>query len=61
MKYKPIVSFGARVTVVLNEDPWKLMVDVITVVEFRGELTVCIRVSSDCLYIGLKLVLSVNT
>jgi hypothetical protein len=32
------VSLGPRITVVLKEDPWKLMAEeVITVVELRGE------------------------
>ena len=32
------VSFGARMTVVLKDDPWKLMTDeVITLVKLAGE------------------------
>jgi hypothetical protein len=44
-----IVSFGARMTVVLNEDPWKLITEeVSTVVELSGEIDRCKRVSSGC-------------
>jgi hypothetical protein len=36
-------------TVVLNEDPWKLIAEeVITVVELIGEYEVCTRVNSGC-------------
>jgi hypothetical protein len=49
-------------TVVLKEDPWKLMAEeVITVVELRGEYDVCTRVSSGCLYVKANIVLSVST
>ena len=49
-------------TVVLKEDPWKLMAEeVITVVELIGEYAVCTRVSSGCWYVKAKTVLSVST
>jgi hypothetical protein len=56
------VSFAARITVVLKEDPWKLITDEVrTVVKLAGEYDVCTRVSSGCWYAKSKNVLSVNT
>ena len=43
------MSFGARITVVLKEEPWKLMTeDVSTLVELTGENERCKRVISGC-------------
>ena len=56
------MSLGARMTVVLKDDPWKLMTEeVITVVELAGEYVVWTRVSSGCWYDKSKNVLSVKT
>jgi hypothetical protein len=43
------VSLGARITVVLKEDPWKLITEEVrTGVELSGEKDRCRRVSSGC-------------
>ena len=56
------VSFAARITVVLKDDPWKLITEEVrTAVELAGEYDVCIRVSSGCWNVKSKKVLSVNT
>ena len=56
------MSFAARITVVLKEDPWKLIAEeVITVVELMGEYDVCTMVKSGCLYVNANTVLSVIT
>jgi hypothetical protein len=56
------VSFAARITVVLKEDPWKLIAeDFITVVELTGEYDVCTRVNSGCWYVKAKTELFVST
>ena len=43
------MSLGARITVVLKDEPWKLITEEVrTVVELTGEYDVCTRVSSGC-------------
>ena len=43
------MSLGARITVVLKEEPWKLITEEVrTVVELSGEKDRWIRVSSGC-------------
>ena len=43
------VSFAARITVVLKDEPWKLITEEVrTLVEVIGENDRCTRVSSGC-------------